>query len=72
MITIDQVRDKRNLTFYATINGKEYRARQTGKVKTWVTRPLDFKIPVKYGLYTSFYIDNLSTGENNAELWELR
>lgn len=33
--------------------------RVTGKVKTWKTRPEDFKIPVKYGLYQSAYVGNV-------------
>jgi hypothetical protein len=32
------------------------RAKRNGKTKTWVTRPQEYKIPVKYGLKTCFYI----------------
>jgi len=32
------------------------RVRVTGKLKTWKTRPGDFRLPVKHGLYYSFYI----------------
>lgn len=32
--------------------------RVTGQLRTWVTRPEDFIIPVKYGLYESSYIDH--------------
>lgn len=39
------------------------RARVTGRVKTWTTRPDDFRIPVKHGLRDSFYI----TPENAHE-----
>ena len=42
------------------------RVRVTGKVKTWKTRPAEFKLPVKHGLYDSFYIT-----EYNAEQWEV-
>lgn len=31
--------------------------RRNGKTKTWVTRPDEFRIPVKYGLYAYDYID---------------
>ena len=42
------------------------RARRNGKTKYWKTRPDNFKIPVKYGLYQYFYID-----ENNANEWTI-
>jgi len=38
-------------------DGSALRCRKTGKCKTWVTRPLDFRLPVKYGLRQSFYIE---------------
>lgn len=34
-------------------DGKVRNARRSGKVKTWKTRPHDYRIPVKYGLYES-------------------
>lgn len=40
------------------------RVRVSGKCKTWKTRPLEYRLPVKYGLYSSFYIDH-----NNAHEW---
>ena len=33
------------------------RARVTGKVKTWKTRPHHVKVPMKYGMYEPFYIE---------------
>lgn len=33
-------------------DGTPKRWRRNGKTKTWKTRPEDFEIPVKYGLYT--------------------
>jgi len=33
------------------------RVRVNGKCKTWVTRPNEFRLPVKYGLYECGYID---------------
>lgn len=30
--------------------------RRNGKTKTWVTRPDEFRVPIKYGLRDCFYI----------------
>ena len=66
-----------NNRFQTTIKEKVYNARQTGKVKTWKTKPGQFLVAVMYGLYEPFYIANFSgtyhgkTVENNAEKWEL-
>ena len=46
------------------------RVRVTGKVKTWKTRGNDFRIPVKYGLYESGYIENIG-GCGNFMSWEV-
>ena len=46
-------------------DGTPLRARVTGKCKTWKTRPLEFKLPVKYGMYESFYITH-----ENCDEWE--
>ena len=40
------------------------RARRNGRTKTWKRQPGKFRIPVKYGFYEYFYIDN-----NNADEW---
>ena len=37
-------------------DGSPLRARVNGKVKTWKTRPEDFRVPMKYGLRDCFYI----------------
>ena len=40
-------------------NGRYYSQeiwRINGRIKTWKTRPLDFKIPIKFGLYDYGYI----------------
>jgi hypothetical protein len=48
-----------------TKNGKApLRCRRNGRTKTWKRQPGVFRIPVKYGLYDYFYIDN-----NNADEW---
>ena len=42
------------------------RVRVSGACKVWKTRPAEFRLPVKYGLYESNAID-----ERNAEHWHL-
>ena len=42
-------------------DGSALRARISGKVKTWKTRPDDFRVPAKHGLRESFYIVNTSS-----------
>lgn len=37
-------------------DGTPARLRRNGKTKTWKTRPNDFMVPVKYGLYGHTYI----------------
>jgi len=51
------------------INNLAGRVRVNGKVKTWKTRPNDFKIPVKRGLYEYGYISNIETEHNNHIEW---
>jgi len=46
-------------------DGSPLRCRRSGKTKLWVTRPLEFRIPVKYGLYDSFYITEKNCNEWN-------
>lgn len=49
-------------TFYhkSAINadGSARRVRVSGKCKTWKTRPTEFSLPVKFGLYTSLRINH--------------
>jgi hypothetical protein len=40
------------------------RVRRNGKTKVWKTRPGEFRIPYKYGMYEFGYIDN-----HNADEW---
>ncbi len=42
---------------YNNSDGTPSRWRRNGATKTWKTRPADFKIPVKHGLYDYGYID---------------
>lgn len=46
-------------------DGTPIRCRVNGKCKTWKTWPDEFRLPVKYGLKSCFYIDN-----SNCHLWE--
>lgn len=46
-------------------DGTRLRAKRNSKTKTWKTKPLNFLIPCKYGLYEYFYIDS-----ENCDHWE--
>ena len=59
----DAINATHRKTFIRTSDGM--RVRVNGKCKTWKTRPNDFCLPVKHGLYTYGYID-----QNNAAEWE--
>lgn len=37
-------------------DGTPLRCRVNGACKVWMTRPSEFRLPVKYGLKTCFYI----------------
>ena len=66
MITKEQAQTVRNFE-HTTLKGSDkqpIRCRAMGKCKTWKTRPNEFKLPVKYGLYQSFYIT-----QSNASDW---
>ncbi|MEG1121250.1 MAG: hypothetical protein RSE62_03505 [Citrobacter sp.] len=45
-------------------DGSALRARVNGACKTWVKNPTAFKLPMKYGLKSCFYIT-----EENAHDW---
>ena len=45
-------------------DGTPVRCRVNGACITWRTRPFEFKLPVKHGLYQCFYIT-----ERSAEQW---
>ncbi len=45
-------------------DGTAKRCRVNGKLKTWKTRPDDWQLPVKHGLYDYFYIT-----PSNASEW---
>lgn len=75
-ITLENLSEHNNI-FQTKVGGKTFKARQTGKIQTWKKEPKKFLIPVKYGLYESFYIANFSGTykgkfvENNADKWEI-
>ena len=45
-------------------NGTALKVRRSGKTKLWKTRPNDFRIPCKYGLYYS-----LAITQDNCNDW---
>ncbi len=45
-------------------DGSPCRARRNGKTQVWITRPAEFKIPVKFGFARTFYIT-----EKEAHQW---
>ena len=45
-------------------DGTPTRCRVNGMCKTWKTRPDEFKLPVKHGMYTTFYIT-----QRNGQEW---
>lgn len=69
MITKEQAMTERNFehTTVKNADGSALRCRANGKCKTWKTRPNEFKLPVKHGLFNYFYID-----QDNAEEWEVK
>jgi hypothetical protein len=54
-------------TFYhctaRNADGTAVRCRANGRCKTWVTRPDDWRLPVKYGLRQCFYITPTNAAE---------
>ena len=70
METINRNNSEKFDTFYhKTVKNADkktaLKCRRNGKTQTWKKSPERFKIPVKYGLYEYFYID-----ENNCQDWE--
>ena len=68
MITKEQAMTARRFKHVSAKDskGNPIQCRASGKCKTWKTRDADFKLPVKYGLYQSFYIE-----PSNAHEWEV-
>lgn len=68
MVTKEQAMTARNFEHVSLKNrdGTPVRCRASGACKTWVTRPNEFRLPVKYGLKQCFYIT-----EHNAADWNV-
>lgn len=68
MVTKEQAETCRNFKHLTEKDsrGKPVVCRVSGSCRVWKTRPNEFKLPVKYGLRTSFYITN-----DNADKWEV-
>ena len=70
MTTLSELLNKSNMQFehisLKNADGTAIRCRQSGRLKTWKRDKDKFKLPVKYGLKNSFYIDN-----NNCKEWVL-
>ena len=47
-------------------DGSPLRARVNGRPKLWITRPEEFRLPMKHGLQHCFYIT-----ERDMGLWEI-
>jgi hypothetical protein len=70
MITLEQAKSVSlgtifKMKFEKNADGTLVRWRVNGKVKTWKTRPNEFSIPVKHGLYDYGYIT-----QKNIHLFE--
>ena len=60
-----------NEFFSTTLKNKDkqqtpLKVRRNGKTQTWKTRPNEFKVPVKYGLYEYAYIT-----QDNCNEWQI-
>jgi hypothetical protein len=64
VITKEIALTTRNFEHLALRNadGSPLRCRANGACKTWVTRPLDFRLPVKSGIRGYFYIERIVDG----------
>lgn len=70
MITIQEATNLKHGDILEHVHNKDsrgapMRCRVNGRTKTWKTRPTEFQVPVKYGLYHCFYIN-----EQNAADWK--
>ncbi len=59
-----QYRQEFTHTTIKNADGTAARCRVNGQCKVWKTRPDEFKLPVKHGLYECFYIT-----QDNAADW---
>lgn len=68
MVTIEQAQTARHFESVSVKNadGTPLRARANGKCRIWKTRPGEFSLPVKHGLYQYFYITH-----ETAQYWNV-
>ena len=68
MITKEQAMTANNFTHVSIKDsrGNPAKVRRNGNTKTWKTRPNEFKVPVKYGLYEYLYITQDNAHEYNV------
>ena len=66
MLTKDQAISARHFAHVSLKDsrGDPVQCRANGACKVWKTRPNDFKLPVKHGLFNCFYIT-----QDNANEW---
>lgn len=65
MLTKEQIQSARGFE-RVTLKNKDkspLRCRRNGATKYWKRNPERFRIPVKYGLYTCFYITELNVND---------
>lgn len=58
--------------YYANADGTPQRWRVNGQVKTWKTRPNDFRLPIKRGMREFGYIDQINGGDFTTNEQEAR
>ena len=69
MVTKEQAMTARHFVHVSVKNADgvtPLRIRASGKCITWKKQPERFKLPVKYGLYNSFYLT-----PENADMWNV-
>jgi hypothetical protein len=68
MVTKEQAMTATRFKQVARYDGKtcSNNWRASGKCKTWKTRPEEFKLPIKFGLYESSYLTH-----ENCNLFEV-
>lgn len=72
MITIEQAKKLgyRNEIYHTTLRdskGHSIRARVNGQIQLWKTRPLEFRLLMKYGFSNTFQLT-----QTNAHEWSLK
>ena len=72
MITITQAKKLgyKDEIYHTTLRdskGHSVRARVNGKIQLWKTRPTEFRLPMKHGLYDTFQLT-----QDNADQWSLK